>query len=73
MEDLKYIEGAPEGEIWTGTQILAKLDCVGEPFAHLTMDEWGWSYVTENGDSSWQCFEAILGYYFLPQKKQTKS
>lgn len=60
-----WVNGEPLGEMWTGTEILARLDCAGQPWAHLRLDESGWCQVVEDGDTGSQCFESISGYVVL--------
>ena len=57
--------GEPE-EHWTGTEILARLDCKDAPWAHLRLDEGGWCHVIEDGDMGAMCFETITHYVILP-------
>lgn len=57
------------GEHWTGTEILALLDCKNSPWAHLRLDEGGWHHVIEDGDTGAMCFETITAYVMLPNDK----
>ena len=54
------------GEHWTGTEILARLDCKDSPWAHLRLDDGGWRQVIEDGDMGAICFETITHYVLLP-------
>lgn len=61
--------GEPEpGQHWTGTEILARLNC--KSWAHLRLDEGGWCRVIDDGDTGAMCFEEITGYVILPFSKR---
>ena len=66
--EIQWTEGHPEGEFTVGAQIMARLDCAGQPWAHLSADEGGWCYMVEEGERGGACWETIGGYFTLTTK-----